>query len=142
MLLNLNPSPRQLRQFAGAGVVLMPLAAWMLSGRPLGAEWQPLHSALVGGLFTLGVAFVALSFFAPRTLRPIFIAASLAAFPIGFVVGEILLAAIYFLVFTPVACVFRLIGRDALERKIDRSASTYWRAKPQPRDVASYFRQS
>jgi hypothetical protein len=139
---NLNPTPRQLGQFACAGVLLMPFAAWMLSGRPLGVAWQPQHTLLIGGLFALGLIFVALSYLAPRALRPIFIAATLATFPIGFVISEILLAAIYFLVFTPVALLFRLVGRDALDRKIDRSAKSYWQAKQQPRDVASYFRQS
>jgi hypothetical protein len=142
MLLNLDPTPRQLRQFAWAGVVLMPLAGWMLSGRPLGDDWEPQLTALIGALFALGAIFVALSFAAPRMLRPIFIVASLAAFPISFVIGEILLAAIFFLVLTPVAFVFRLIGRDALHRKIDASADTYWQPKSPPRDVASYFRQS
>jgi hypothetical protein len=141
-LLNLDPTSRQLRQFAWAGVVLMPLAGWMLSGRPLGDDWQSRHSALIAGLFVLGATFVVLSLFAPRVLRPIFIAASLAAFPISFVIGEMLLAAIYFLVFTPVGLVFRLMGRDPLDRKIDASADTYWQPKSPPRDVASYFRQS
>jgi hypothetical protein len=58
------------------------------------------------------------------------------------VVGEVLLLVIYFLVFTPVAMLFRIIGRDALARKIDRGAATYWRAKESRADVESYFRQS
>ncbi|MEX2188931.1 MAG: hypothetical protein WD875_19135 [Pirellulales bacterium] len=141
-MLNRDPSPRQLRQFAAAGLVLMPLAAWLFAGRPLGDAWSPWHTRQIGGLAALGGVLVALSFVAPRALRPVFVAASLLTLPIGLVVGEILLAVIYFLVFTPVALLFRLIGRDALDRKFDRSAASYWRPKAPPRDATSYFRQS
>jgi hypothetical protein len=141
-MINRDPTPRQLRQFAFAGALLMPLAAWLISGRPLAEDWLPWHTRLVGSLAALGGAFVALSFAAPRILKPVFVGASFVAFPIGFVVGEVLLAFIYFVVFTPVALVFRLMGRDALARRIDRNATTYWRPKLQPRDASSYFRQS
>lgn len=141
-MLDRYPTPRQLRQFAFAGIVLMPLAAWLLSGMPSVDGWQRVHTLLVGGLATLGALFVVLSFAAPRILRPVYVGMSLVTLPIGLVVGELLLALTYFGVFTPVGLVFRLIGRDALERRVDRTATTYWRAKRQPRDAASYFRQS
>ena len=67
---------------------------------------------------------------------------TLLTLPIGLVVGEIILMTIYFLLFLPVSLVFRLIGRDALKRGIDRSAKTYWQSKPEPAGPESYFRQS
>ena len=36
---------------------------------------------------------------------------------------------------------FGFFGRDPLQLKIDRDASTYWQPKKQPRDVRSYFRR-
>ena len=42
------------------------------------------------------------------------------------VVNPIVLGGIYFLVFTPVALVMRLAGRDALRRKLDTQAKSYW----------------
>jgi hypothetical protein len=48
----------------------------------------------------------------------------------------------YFVIFLPVAIVFRLIGRDALQRVLNRSAATYWQPKRQAADARSYFRQS
>jgi hypothetical protein len=141
-MINRDPTPRQLRQFAVAGLMIMPLAAWLLSGRPWGDAWLGWQRWLVGALAAAGFAMTAVSIAAPRVLRPVFVGASLLALPIGFIVGEVLLAAIYFLVFTPIAIVFRLIGRDALDRRIDRSAASYWRPKTQPRGAASYFRQS
>ncbi len=140
--LNRNPTPRQLRQFAGAALVVLPLVGWLLVGRPLGDAWQLGDGWLIGSLAVVGGVLVVLSFVTPWIVRPVFIAASVVTYPIGLVVGELLLAVIYFLVFTPVAMVFRLIGRDVLERGFDRSAKTYWRAKESHVDVESYFRQS
>jgi Saxitoxin biosynthesis operon protein SxtJ len=42
------------------------------------------------------------------------------------IVNPIVLGGIYFLVFTPVAVVMRLAGRDALRRKLDTQAKSYW----------------
>ena len=56
-------------------------------------------------------------------------------------VGELAQLLIFLLIFTPMALIFRLIGRDALQRKIDHQASTYWQPKPQPRNSRSYYRQ-
>jgi Saxitoxin biosynthesis operon protein SxtJ len=50
------------------------------------------------------------------------------------VVNPIVLGGIYFLVFTPFALVMRLAGRDALRRKLDAQAKSYWidRTPPGP----------
>jgi hypothetical protein len=50
------------------------------------------------------------------------------------VVSPIILGAIFFVVFTPVALYFRLTGRDALRRRFDRDAKSYWieRVPPGP----------
>jgi hypothetical protein len=42
------------------------------------------------------------------------------------VVNPIVLGGIYFLVFTPFGLAMRLAGRDALRRKLDRQAKSYW----------------
>ena len=56
-----------------------------------------------------------------------------AAFPIGWVVSHALMAAIYYLVITPMAVAMRLLGRDPLDRRFDRDATTYWvRASKSP----------
>ena len=78
----------------------------------------------------------------PSLLRIPFLGAMLVALPFGIVISELILLAIYFLVFAPVALWFKLMGRDALERRLDRAAASYWRPKAQPRGVESYFRQS
>ena len=63
------------------------------------------------------------------------------AFPIGWTVSLLLLALVYYAVFTPIAVVFRLIGRDALVLRRQPDAASYWREHEAPADVRRYFRQ-
>ncbi len=54
-------------------------------------------------------------------VRPVFQGLTLIAAPIGFVISHVFLAVIYYLVITPIGLIFRLTGRDAIGRKIDRN---------------------
>ncbi len=50
---------------------------------------------------------------------------------IGHVMGRILLTLFFVLALTPMALVFRVLGKDPLSLRWDKSAKTYWRtAKP------------
>jgi hypothetical protein len=49
------------------------------------------------------------------------------------------LACFYLLILTPMALLFRLMGRDALRRR-RRERVTYWTARPSAGDLRSYFR--
>jgi hypothetical protein len=42
---------------------------------------------------------------------------------------RILLVIIFYLIFAPVGLFLRLFGKDPLDRKINRSAATYWHHK-------------
>jgi Saxitoxin biosynthesis operon protein SxtJ len=55
---------------------------------------------------------------------------------LGRVVSPIVLGAIFFGIFTPVGVVMRLCGRDAMCRKFDPAARSYWmhREPPGPPD--------
>ena len=53
----------------------------------------------------------------------------------------LLLLALYFLVLTPVAVLFRLRGRDLLGRKPAPERNSFWEPKQTPLDLRSYFRQ-
>ena len=63
---------------------------------------------------------------APVVVKPLFYAWMTMALALGFVMTRVLLTIFFFLVLTPVALIFRLIGRDALHRKLDRDAPSYW----------------
>ena len=139
---NWKPTNRQLRQFGAVSLIGLPFVAFMLSGRPSPASWQPLHTNVIGGAATVGLLIAIIGWFKPQAIRHIFILACLLAFPIGLVIGEAVLLFIFLFLFTPIALFFRFIGRDELQRTIDRHGKTYWQSKKSAPNVESYFRQS
>jgi len=105
-----HPTARQLRVFGVSGLCASIVAALLLHfawGAP--AFW---------GLIVLaaGTTICLCGLLAPAAARILYIGLTLVALPIGFVVSFLLLAAFYFLLLTPLALVFRLIGRDPLCR--------------------------
>ncbi len=117
---------RDLRKFSvtvgGAFVVLWAVFAFVipyLFGK--GGDY-PL-------LWQIGVALAILGMLVPPIVRPLYYAWMTMALALGFVMTRVLLTIFFFLILTPVALVFRLIGRDALQRKIDRGAQSYWTPK-------------
>jgi hypothetical protein len=136
---NWNPTDRQIKQFGVACLVVLPLVGWMATGKP--TTLAKANLPVLGGLIGLGLLLAVVSLVRPQALKLLFVGASLVAFPIGLVVGELVMLLMFLLVFTPMALMFRVIGRDALQRKIDRNAKSYWQPKAQPRDASSYYRQ-
>lgn len=140
--LNLNPTDRILRQFGWIGCVALPILGWLYAGRPTPTTWQPTDWRTLGPFLLVAGWMGLLAALKPSFLKWPFVIASVITFPIGFVLGEVTMLAMYLLVFAPVAIFFRLIQRDALQRTIDRDADSYWEEKPPAKSAASYFRQS
>jgi len=129
-----NPTSRVLRQFA---------AAWLVILSAVGAQQYFLKHHPVAGLVIFGVAIVAgvIGLIKPGTIRWLFIGASAVAYPIGWVVSQLVVAIMFYLLITPLAIVFRLCGRDVLLRKSALNRTSFWLPKKTPEDVRSYFRQ-
>jgi membrane protease YdiL (CAAX protease family) len=131
-----RPDDRRLRQFAIVLLLSLGLAgafaAWKLSAVR--------HAAPIA-LWALGIALAAIGLAAPRWIWPLYIVWMAVALPLGWVMSHMALGIIYFLVFTPIALIFRLIGRDFLHRRFDRRAESYWIKRGLPGKVAHYFRQ-
>jgi len=132
--INRHPTAKELRWFgvllAGFVVLAGAFVRWRL-GEPAaaGAIW------VGGAVATVGYAVV------PPLRRWIYLGWLHAAFPIGWTVSHLLLAATYYLVLTPIGLLARWMRSDPLERMLDRSASTYWAERRPVRDVRRYFRQ-
>src|SRR5579883_2339820 len=132
--INFRPQVKTLRQFA-------VLWAVFLSGI---AIWQWLaHSRLVLGaaLLIVGLGVGAFGLARPAGIRWLFVGLTVATFPIGWLMSSLLFAALFYLVFSPLALIFRLVGRDAIDRRFDKDAKSYWVEKPKAPDVRRYFRQ-
>lgn len=133
--IDFNPPKAQLCQFATiglAGFTLIGAMATLHFGAPPVVGDIALALAAVLGL--LG----AMEITAP--IKPLYVGMMILAWPIGMAVSLVLLALIYYGMFTPVAAFFRLTGRDPLNRKLDPNAKSYWWVREKPRTPASYLR--
>jgi hypothetical protein len=131
--INSNPERRVLRQFGVAGLVI--LGALAVHQYRVGRHTLALGLA-IGGLL-LGAAGLA----RPGLLRWLFVGWMKAAYPLNWIVSELILALIFYVVLTPLALVFRLAGRDALDLKDAPERASYWVRKPPAAEVRRYFRQ-
>ena len=133
--LDLNPPRKTLIQFGWIALFGFGLFAGLARWKWGAADWL-FYSLLGLGLVMAACAALGMT----RAIRPVFIAMVMLAIPIGFVVTHVLLAAIYYVLFTPVAVFFRLTGRDPLHRAWDANAKSYWNVRQRQRSPASYFR--
>ena len=131
--LPLNPSRSTLRQFA----VLWVVCFLTLAGRHALQQGADLTALLFAGVSLVGVAGVA----RPALLRPIFVGWMILVFPVAWTTSHVVLALMFFGLFTPLACLFRLRGRDALARHAVPAGETYWAPRPATADLRRYSRQ-
>ena len=80
---------------------------------------------------------------APGFMRVVYLGMSYLAWPIGFVISHVILAVVYYLLFTPVGLIMRLLRYDPMARGFDRRAASHWHEREQPEqiDPGRYFRQ-
>ena len=71
--MNWNPTARQLRQFGAICVIALPLIGWIWGG----------SLVVVGWLLAIGSCLALIGVAAPTVLKPIFLALTLVAMPIG-----------------------------------------------------------
>jgi hypothetical protein len=62
----------------------------------------------------------------PILLKPLYNGWMALALTIGFFMSRILLALIFFFLFTPIGLIMRLLKKDPLDQKTDPSAVSYW----------------
>lgn len=129
-----TPSAGTLRQFAGLWTLSFGgLACWQ--GFPLTTHGPALVLAALA--LTIGPLGLAM----PRAIRPLFVGWMVVAFPISWGVSRLILACLFYAVFTPVGLLFRLTGRDVLRRRYDPGRSTYWVPKPLATNPRRYLRE-
>jgi hypothetical protein len=130
--LNLKPSARDLRWFAGVGFPLF----WSAVGWMLFRHGHVIIGAAVWiGAGMLGAAGVA----RPSVIRPVYFAMMRAAFPSGWVLSYLVLILAFFLILTPIGWLMRLF-HDPMQRSFERRLKSYW-VPWESSDSESYFRQ-
>lgn len=132
--LNLKPTERMLREFG-----IIALFGFGIIGAFIGWKWDVWTVSYV--LWAVGAVSAVLALIQPKLLLPLFVLLMAVAFPIGFVISNVLLVILYFGLFTPFALVFRLIGRDTMKRSFEPDAESYWIERTDEKPVAQRFKQ-
>jgi len=131
---NWKPPRKDLRVFSAiflvggtlAGIVFRFKFGWVLVPKIL---W--VAAAIVG---PVGLAF-------PTLVWPVYVALMAISLPIGLVVSTVVLAAIYYLVLTPIGLVARLVSYDPMGRRPDPAAQSFWIKRATVVEARRYFRQ-
>ena len=90
----------------------------------------------VWSLLTISIFFLLVAMVAPRLLAPLNRLWTRFGILLHKVVSPLILAIIYFALFTPIGLLMRVFGKDSIARKVDPNSSTYW-LKRHPPDPTS-----
>lgn len=129
-----RPDRKTLAEFSevwlfAVGMVAAPLA------------WYRGHAVLGAACWTLAVAVRLAGWLRPAWVRPVYVGLMVAGWPIGWLASHLTLAAVYYLVLSPIGLLFRLLGRDPMHRAFEKSAKTYWEPHDPNRGLDRYLRQ-
>jgi hypothetical protein len=133
--INWNPDKKYLRTF-GLVALLAGICLFLLLYLLKGLAIQKSLIAFLVGLFIFITSIVSL-----KLTKLIYLGLTLVTFPIGLAVSFIVLASFYFLLLTPLALIFRLIGRDVLGLSFKSPADTYWKKCTRSNSLDRYFHQ-
>jgi len=125
---------KELRTFGlSLGVVCLIWAAILF--------WRG-HAGPVRGFLIASPVLLLLAALVPEALRPLHTVWMPVAKGIARALTWVLLTAVFYLVFTPYGMIARLLGKDPLDRRIDRARSSYWiERKDGPFDPARLEKQ-
>jgi hypothetical protein len=131
---NREPKPIELRLFGVVCAGVFGLLGWLALSR--------LGSAIAASiLWAMGLGWVILYYSVAALRRPMYKAWMTLFYPLGWFISHAMLAIVYFIVLTPLGLLLRLLGRDPLDHRFDRSAASYWLCEPSDMDAKRYFKQ-
>ena len=102
--------------------------------------WAHTRTATV--FWLLCAFFLLFGLIAPGALKPIYKLWLKFAAVLAWVNTRLILGLMFYLVFTPIGLILRLLRVDLIKQRWDRDASTYWIRRPSKTfDPANYERQ-
>jgi hypothetical protein len=131
-LFPIKSTPRVLRQFAGAWLTFFLL----LSATAL---WKR-HNVSLSGIFAVVALFGIVGFIQPNAIRLPFIVATIVTYPIGWLVSQVILAAMFYGVITPLGFFWRIRGRDPLQLRKQPQQQTFWIKRGPPPSPDRYLK--
>ncbi len=88
----------------------------------------------------VSITFILIAFIAPSLLTGFYKIWVKFGELIGGVISKLILLLLFYAIFTPVALVLKLLGKDLLHKRLDSKASTYWEEREeQPGSLKNQF---
>ena len=132
--INKNPSKKELAWFGLLFLLFFGIVGGLITWR-----FDGLNVAIV--LWSVAGVITAAYYLVPPMRRTLYLGWMYAVYPLGWLMSHLLLGLIYYVMFTAVGMIMRLIRRDPMHRKFDRAATTYWTEHDPGGDPGRYFRQ-
>ncbi len=112
-------------------LILAAAGAWLFfSARP--HFWIP---------WVFSAWFLAGILISPVLIRPLDVAVQKTVDGLLWLTTRLILAFVYYLILTPIALWFRLLGRDRLHMKFPGGETSYWHKRPPEKQTASCEKQ-
>jgi len=128
-----DKTPKELKKFG----LTMALICFLFS---LVGIWK--NSALTGlalGLWGLAAVFIVLALVAPNSLKSFEKFWMALGEKINKFVTPVILTITYYVLITPLGLLLKLMGKDILSLKIDKTRTTYWEEVDQAGSASRYY---
>jgi len=137
---NWQPDTAARRTFAKSLVIGFPCVAlvFLLVGWLAGKGWNVSFALKLGGLgAAAGVVFYAV----PAIARPFYVIWYALACCVGLVVGNVVMALIFYVLVTGIGLIKRLLGQPAIRKAPNPQSKSYWLDAPPASNLKGYFSQ-
>jgi hypothetical protein len=129
----LDTTPAALRKFGIMMAVVLGVISCLTA-------WKAYWTATYILWFIGGINFLIPALLFPTGLKPVYIAWMKFAFALGWLNSKIILSLIFYLLFTPISLVQKIIGRDALARTFPNpDKTTYWNNRSDQKKNRKHF---
>ena len=130
---NWRPDARELRRFAVAMLIGFTILGLL-------SVWRAWGISTASIIFWSAGAVLAIAALIPGLGRIAYLAVYLPTSIIGYVVSNVILALMFFLVITPLGILLKLMGKDVLQQRKQKN-STQWTPIKGVKTEDSYYRQ-
>jgi energy-converting hydrogenase Eha subunit A len=136
---NWNPDTRARKKFAVSLIIGFPIIAALMEAVSYFKTHNIGHFPIwLGGI---GLAVGVILWLLPQIAKPFYVVWYFLGCCVGIVIGNVLFALFFFLVFTPLGLLLRLRKNKPIEKSFDKSRKSYWRDAEKTVDLKRYYRQ-
>ena len=122
MIDRVDATPKKVRSFGILfGFLFLAVATYLFYRERTAWVW----------LASLGIFFILAGIAIPSVLRPVYVLWMKFAFLLAWINTRLILGIFFYCVLTPLGLLLRIMGKDLLEKRIDRNAKSYWIVREQ-----------